>query len=94
MWLHLQGAAESGVVISQSVIGNVITDIGSVQENVIRESFNESIGIMQVNQNTGTATNQANVAAIAVGKAGFADANLWGTIALIGNTLTVIGRRA
>lgn len=66
---------EAGLVLSsdalgvQTLAGNEVTDIGTGHQVRIRESFNESSGVLTINQNAGNANNQANVVAAAFGSA-------------------------
>jgi hypothetical protein len=89
--ISLSGAASAEVVLTQSIVGNVLVDSGTVRRNAIFDSFNDGEGIFSVNQNSGDVTNQANIRSIALGKAGLVEAEIAATFEYRDNNLTVIG---
>lgn len=88
--LELSGAASADALATQQIVGNVLIDHGSTQVSRVEGSFNNSQGIMQLNQNSGSLVNQANVLALAVGDAGLADASAATTVQFTQNELTVM----
>lgn len=52
---------------NSSIRDNVIVDVGTTSAATIRDSLFNNLGIVQVNQDAGTASNQANMVLIVVG---------------------------
>lgn len=87
---------QSAFALLDSVVaGNVIGDIGGAHRSVIEGSFNGFSGISLFNQHAGSASNQGNVLAIALGAQtsgfGLQEAMAAGGSVLANNSLTVQG---
>lgn len=89
--MKLSGAASADVTLTQSIVGNALVDIGTARINLLAESFNDSLGILSINQNAGDLVNQANIRAIAVGRSGLAETSVAVSIELRANRLSVTG---
>lgn len=87
----LSGASSAQVILTQSIVGNELLDINGLHRNAITDSFNDSAGVISVNQNSGSIVNQANIRAIAVGKAGLAGAQIAATFEIRDNKLAFVG---
>lgn len=88
--LSVSGAALADALASQKLVGNVLVDGGSRQINAMDAAFNNTHGIIQVNQNSGSLVNQANLASIAIGDVGLAMATATSKIEFSQNDLTVM----
>ena len=88
------GQQASGLFES-AITGNVVNDIGNVRATVLDASFTANRGIGQLNQDTGIASNQANVVLITLIAGAESDGvqmiSHAGTSAITGNTLVVEG---
>lgn len=81
------GAFATGVYNS-SIRDNVITDVGTTSTATIQDSIFANRGIVQVNQDAGQASNQANMVLIVVGSgAAIADSLLVVEVAHVNNTV-------
>lgn len=81
------GAFATGVYNS-SIRDNVVVDIGTTSTTVLENSVFGNLGIVQINQDAGNASNQANMILIAVGAGGsVADAALHLEISHANNTV-------
>lgn len=92
--LALGGAVEADLIVSQVQAGNTLSQTNVTETAEIHGSFSGNTGILQVNQDAGAFTNQANVVAIAIGGHGdgaFADTATAQGVAYVGNKITISG---
>ena len=86
---------ETLVVANQVIRDNVVTDIGNVRATMLDNSVVGTLGIGQVNQDAGVASNQANLLLLTSSTGGtgdvFHDYNLIAHRVITGNTLTLEG---
>lgn len=85
---------ESVAVANQVIRDNVVVDIGGVRRTLIESSGADTRGIVQINQDVGAASNQANMLLLTLGAGAgntFQDSNTYAARAVTGNTLTVEG---
>ncbi len=87
------GAAFAEAIIGQALINNTVTQTDVTSLSVIDHAGNDNSGIIQVNQDSGSFNEQANVVAIAVAQSG---ATVVGATAFVfaqnsGNTLITSG---
>jgi hypothetical protein len=81
------GAFATGVY-SSSVHDNVIIDVGTTSGATLQNSVFANLGIVQINQDAGNASNQANMILIAIGAGGsIADSGLHLQISHANNTV-------
>jgi hypothetical protein len=86
--LTASAGAFSAGVYSSSVHDNVVVDIGTTSGVVLQNAIFANLGIVQVNQDAGNASNQANMILIAIGAGGsVADSGLHLQISHANNTV-------
>jgi hypothetical protein len=64
--ITLSAGAFGTTFYNSSIRDNVIVDIGTTRATTIQDSIFNNLGIVQVNQDAGTASNQANIVQIVV----------------------------
>lgn len=65
--ITVSAGAFATTVYNSSVRDNVVVDVGTTTAATIQDSLLNNLGIVQVNQDAGTASNQANMVVIVVG---------------------------
>ncbi|MDJ0945171.1 MAG: hypothetical protein QNJ30_17010 [Kiloniellales bacterium] len=85
------GAAFASGYLNMSIVGNTVTEHGTIQTNFLLGSVNGGEGIVGINQDAGNLSNQVNAVAISVIEtdAVVAGASLEGSIYLGDNTFNV-----
>jgi hypothetical protein len=86
--ITLSAGAFGTAFYNSSIRDNVIVDLGTTSATTIQDSIFNNIGIVQVNQDAGTASNQANIVQIVVASgAAIADSLLVVEVAHENNTV-------
>jgi hypothetical protein len=90
---NTQAVTEAHALVSQILVNNVVNEQDVTHTSLVQGSFNDSAGIIGINQSTGSSNNQANVRAFAVapGLGALQDAQADVTMEMHDNSITTSG---